>query len=103
MNWLESHGKIISRYEGNGVLEHEEGQSQVSFQVVQLASGKILCECEVNSAVVDITSMEAKKLIGRSDKYEIIVSKLAFIGSTGHSGGFSSRNLFGEAFKDLSG
>lgn len=82
-SWLESHGKIIYRYAGNGYIEHERGQFLVSFQVVQFAGGKILCECEVEQEISVMSIDEigvVSRLAGRSGKYEITVTKLAVIG-----------------------
>jgi hypothetical protein len=84
VNWLESHGKIIYGYVGNGHIEHETGQSSVSFQVAQFANGKILCECEGGQDIGDAYFEKAKinRLIGHSSKYEIVVTKLMVVGFT---------------------
>ena len=95
MNWLESHGKIIYRYVGNGHIEHERGQFSVSFQVAQLANGKILCECEGEQDIRDIYHEEVKanRIIGYSDNYEIVVTKLISIGFTSRSDSSGTRYI----------
>jgi hypothetical protein len=46
MDWIKRHGKIIYRFAGEGMLEGNERQYPVSFQVAQLSNGKIVCVCE---------------------------------------------------------
>lgn len=98
MNWLESHGKIIYRYVGNGHIEHERGQSSVSFQVAQLANGKILCECEGEQDISDIhiEEVKANRIIGHSGNYEIVVTKLISIGFGDPSGTRHILRLLGQ-------
>jgi len=95
MNWLERHGEIIYRYSGDGYLKHEKGQSQVSFQVAQLANGKILCECEGDQDVraVYVEGDGIDRLVGHSGRYEVVITRLISVGFTIRSDSSGTRYL----------